>query len=604
MIRLGLALVIAATGACLAACSAGGALGGNGPQGSGASPGTGGTTGSGGSGSAMAGGSSGNGAGGSSGTSETGGAGGTSGTSGGAGAGGTGGSVITTDCPAAAPIGSPALRLLTRREIENTINDVFPSAKGQWTDSLPANITTASGFDNDASAIVGNQLASSLYDTALSVATAVTGNGFQNVLSCAATTKDHACAKTFLDTTGALLFRRALTSAEETRYLTLFDTALAAADFPTAMKWVIAGLIQSPNTVYRSEVGVASGNTRQLTGSEIATELAYTFGGSTPSSALLAQFPDGATTPPSAQTLTSAATGLLQTANGKLTFQHFFEQYLTYTGTAGITRTLADPMPTTPYANVAADMVTETQTFLNKLFIAGTGSLSDLLTSNKTFPSSNLASYYGFTGSPGADGSITRPAGEGLGILAQGSFLSTHANSDYSSPTQRGLFVYYRLLCQGKLSPPNGMAPPVTASETQAATTTRQLYEQTHMVADNCKGCHAQFDPIGFGFENFDQGGRYRTTQNGQTVDPSGKVMLEDGTELFTFKDEEDLVTQLAASPAVAECFSAYLATYAFGTSTACIGSSNVQGLESGDPIVNAFVNIAAEPNFTQRNAQ
>jgi hypothetical protein len=586
-----------ASGACLAACSAGSAVGGGGDSpGSGASNATGGKggTGSGGSGASATGGSSGTGAGG--GTS--GGTSGSSGSSGSSGTSGSGGSSMTTSCPSS-QIGSPALRLLTRREIDNTLDDIFPSVKGKWTDSLPANITVASGFDNDVSAVVGNQLASALFDTALSVATAVTGSGFQNVLPCAGTTKDHACAKTFLDTTGKLLFRRALTDTEENRYLMLFDQGLAAADFPTAMKWVIAGLIQSPNVVYRSELGTGTG-TRTLTGSEIATELAYTFGGSTPSADLIDEFASGP--PPSADTLASTAASLLQTDKGKLAFQHFFAQYLTYEGTAGITRTLTDPPPQVPYASVAADMLAETQTFIDKVVLAG-GSLSDLLTSNKTYPTSTLAGYYGLP-APGADGSVTRPSGQGVGVLAQGSFLSTHANSDYSSPTQRGLFVYYRLLCQPKLSPPNGMAPPFTTSETSAATTTRQLYETAHMTNSTCKGCHAQFDPVGFGFENFDQGGRYRTQQNAQNVDTTGSARLADGTTLFSFENEEDLMQQLASRPEVAQCFSAYLSTYAFGTSAACLGASNAQGLADGSlSIVQAFANLAREPSFTERVA-
>jgi hypothetical protein len=125
------------------------------------------------------------------------------------------------------------------------------------------------------------------------------------------------------------------------------------------------------------------------------------------------------------------------------------------------------------------------------------------------------------------------------------------------------------------------------------------------MSQDSCKSCHAQFDPVGFGFENFDQGGRYRTQQNGTNVDPTGKVTLEDGTVLFSFKDEADLVQQLAQTEEVAECFSAYMSTYAFGTSASCLGSSNTPGLHDGTlSILQAFAGLAKEPNFTLRNAQ
>ncbi len=609
MKHLDLFLVLAASGACLAACSAGSAVGGGGgPDGTGAansSGGSGSTKGAGGSGSGpAAGGTSGKGgsAPGSGGTGNTGNTSGTSGTSG-----STGGSMVgqVLDCPNGAQLGSPAFRLMTRTEFDNTINDIFPSVKGMWTDSLPANITVASGFDNDAGAVVGNQMASNLLDTALSIATAVTGSGLQNILSCAAN-KDHACAKTYLDQTGARLFRRALTDAEETRYLTLFDTGLAASDFPTALKWVTVGLIQSPNSIYRSEIGtVQADGTRKLTSAELATELAYTFSGTTPTADLLAQFQSNPNTDPVA-----TATSLLQTANGQEVMQHFFEEYLTYTGTAAITRTLTDPPPQTnlDFPIVAADMLQETRDFVSNVVLTG-GSISDLLTSNKTYPSANLAKYYGFP-APGSDGSVTRPAGEGVGILVQGSFLSTHANSGYSSPTQRGLFPYYRLMCQPKLTVPNGV-PAITDNDTQAAKTTRELYETTHLAGNtSCKSCHSFFDPIGFGFENFDQGGRYRTQQKDsqgseQQIDPSGQVIDPNGNVIFTFKTQEELAQKLAAQLESSECFSAYMATYAFGSTDPCLGPSSAEGLNKGSTsIVKAFAALASEKNFTQRNGQ
>jgi Protein of unknown function (DUF1595) len=54
---------------------------------------------------------------------------------------------------------------------------------------------------------------------------------------------------------GRRLFRRAITSAEHDRYLSFFDSALGKSNFKSAIKWLTVGLIQSPNAVYRSEIG-------------------------------------------------------------------------------------------------------------------------------------------------------------------------------------------------------------------------------------------------------------------------------------------------------------------------------------------------------------
>ena len=97
-------------------------------------------------------------------------------TGGGSGTGGGGGTpTLTVACQTPA-LGSPILRLLTRGELVNTLNDIFPSVAGKWTSTLPAATVSSFGFDNDASSAVGSQLAQLLLDTATSLATAVTGS--------------------------------------------------------------------------------------------------------------------------------------------------------------------------------------------------------------------------------------------------------------------------------------------------------------------------------------------------------------------------------------------------------------------------------------------
>ncbi|MDG2126116.1 MAG: DUF1585 domain-containing protein, partial [Verrucomicrobiales bacterium] len=57
--------------------------------------------------------------------------------------------------------------------------------------------------------------------------------------------------------------------------------------------------------------------------------------------------------------------------------------------------------------------------------------------------------------------------------------------------------------------------------------TFRQVLER-HRREPACAGCHSKIDPIGFGLENFDPIGRWRTTLHGRPVDSIGK--LPDGT--------------------------------------------------------------------------
>jgi hypothetical protein len=291
---------------------------------------------------------------------------------------------------------------------------------------------------------------------------------------------------------------------------------------------------------------------------------------------------------------------LLASEGGKRVVQRFFDSYLEYTRASSITKTnITSPSFTT----LGPEMVQETRAFIEEVIVQKGGGLKQLLTATSSNPSKNLATFYGFP-APATDyASIARPAGRGIGVLAQGAFLASHSNSDASSPTQRGLFPFYRLLCQPKLKAPANVP---TISEAAMTNTTRQRYEVAHMQAGSaCSFCHKHFDPIGFGFEHFDEAGRYRDMQGGEAIDSAATVPGPDGNPLFSFKTQEELVTGLANQPVAYQCFSAYLATYAFGSTESCLGPSNVSGLQAGTiGVVDALAALAAEPHFTQRKAQ
>ncbi|MEP7049240.1 MAG: DUF1588 domain-containing protein [Pseudomonadota bacterium] len=517
------------------------------------------------------------------------------GASGGAGAAGGAATpvALNTSCTQT-QLGKPVLRLLNRDQFTRTITAIFPQVSGSWTSTLPTDSLSSFGFDNDSGAVVGPQLAQALLDTATSVATAVTGNALATLLPCSASAPDRACATQFLTQYGRRLFRRALSAPEQARYLAFFDSAVGKSDFKTALKWLTVGLIQSPNAVYRSEIGsTGSDGSRTLTQLELASELAYTYTGSAPSDALLTQAESG-----TQLDVTAQAKALLETDAGKATLQHFFESYLDYPRVVSIERS-----GIAQFATVRSAMVEETRHFIDQVVIQNHGGLKELLTANTSYPSQALAAYYGFP-APSADyAPVERGSGRGLGILAQGSVLASRAQPNGSSPTQRGLLVFSRLLCSTKPSPPPNVPPIPTPAP--GAQTTRQRYEDSHAKSPVCNSCHKLFDPIGFGFEHFDEGGRYRETESGLPINTVSNVPKLDGNALFQFQDQESLAQGLAQQPVVYQCFAAHLATYAYGTGEACLGATRVPDLTAGTlGIADYYAALAAEPHFTRRTAQ
>ena len=90
--------------------------------------------------------------------------------------------------------------------------------------------------------------------------------------------------------------------------------------------------------------------------------------------------------------------------------------------------------------------------------------------------------------------------------------------------------------------------------------TTREQFE-AHTTNAVCAACHNGFDPIGFGMEDMDGIGRYRTTENGLPVDASGALT---GTDVNgTFTGTAQLSALLANSTDVQQCMVQHFFSFA-----------------------------------------
>ncbi len=91
--------------------------------------------------------------------------------------------------------------------------------------------------------------------------------------------------------------------------------------------------------------------------------------------------------------------------------------------------------------------------------------------------------------------------------------------------------------------------------------TLRQRMEQ-HRADPACANCHARMDPIGFGFENFDGIGAWRTNEDGFALDTSGQLVTGE-----SFKGVADLKTILLKRKReqFVRCLSEKMLTYALG---------------------------------------
>ncbi len=501
---------------------------------------------------------------------------------------------------ASSQLAPPQLRRLTAKELERTLRDVFPSLPASWRVRLGADPVSALGFSNDArSLVVATQTAQEILGTAEDVAESLTtGNAVAALVPCAAeAAAGRACADQLVAQVGARLFRRPVAAAEASEYGALFDSIAGKSDFATGARWVLVALMQSPHAVYRSELGAGAGAARQLDGYELASELSYTFGGTAPSAELLAAGERGDLTAPT--TRVAEAKKLLETPAGQEQLHQFLAEWSGYGRVASKTKTTV-----TDFESLRASMLQETSLFLGEAVVSRRGGIRELLTASYTFVDGALSGLYGFGNVSGAGFErVERPAGQGLGLLAQGSMLAGSAHSDASSPTLRGLVVYERLMCHQKPAPLAVI--PMIEPPAPGAKTTRQRYEMSHGANAGCAACHRFFDPIGFGLEHFDEAGRYRADEQGLAIDSSGQALTyPDAALAFEFDGLDDLTTKLAAQAEVADCVSGLAAAYAFAGAggRTCLAEEARAAFARGEVgVVDYFAELAAAPSFAER---
>ncbi len=403
-------------------------------------------------------------------------------------------------------------------------------------------------------------------------------------------------AATFIRSFGRRMFRRPLTTAEEQKYQALFTSGpslVASGDaFADGVRLVIEAMLQSPNFVYRSELGTDGA---PLSGYEMASKLSFLLRNTTPDDALL----------------DAAAAGELDTANGVLarattmldeeSAQAVLGRY--HAELFGIDRYLQIDKNRTAFptydTTLNAELVQADQLFFDRIFSTGQG-MRAIFTSTLAFVSSASAGFYGVSAS-GQGLTEVALGPERPGILTRLGFLAQNATLNQPDPIHRGVDVLNRLMC-ADLMPPEGTIPELP--QVMPGQTNRQRVE-AHTGSGSCAGCHATLiNPIGFAFENFDAMGQLRSMDNGNPVDTTGEVELSGG--LHAFSGAPELVALLADAPGVHGCYTKHLAEYALARDMAGSDRSLVDAIEGISMNDNAgtkaiVLSIISQPSFLTR---
>jgi hypothetical protein len=500
------------------------------------------------------------------------------------------------------------LRRLSYAEYQATTKDLLGSLK--TTDTLLTRDPAARGFENRAALLNPSPaLVEQWGDAAIDAGLKVSG-AMASLVPCAPKTaaEEKTCGATFVEQFGARVFRRPLTAEEKADYVAFFEGERANADFKGAVQLTIEVMLQSPQFLYRIEQGdpstvsSAAADRIGLTQHEIASRLSYLLWGSMPDKALFDAAAAGGLTDAAARE--AQARRMLMDPRAGAMMVEFHRQWL------DLDRLDKEPKDAKTYPKyddaLRGAIREESNRFVQKVMWQGPGTIAAFLTSTDAVVNAPLAALYGVSApsSTSGWGNVTLDPAQRAGFLTRANFLASRAHALEGSPPLRAVFIRDRLLCMAPLSPPAdaNLSEPKASAGT-AAMTNRQLFE-ARIAPATCKGCHTIINPMGYGLENYDAVGAYRTTDDGMPVDASGSITGTDVDGPFTGGVE--LSKKLAQSKTVQTCVAQSWFQYALGRDLADADSCRLAKLnlalsDAGGDVRELLVALVKSPEFVYR---
>ncbi|MDX2024574.1 MAG: DUF1592 domain-containing protein [Deltaproteobacteria bacterium] len=512
---------------------------------------------------------------------------------GGGGDSGGGGGTVEPNPPGACRVAVP-MRRLTEVQYRNAIRDIFQGQATLPKDfAIPTLGAPTSGFTTDTGYnAVDLGVARELNDAAITIPLSVVDK-LSTLLPCASTPNE-ACAQTFIDTYGRRAYRRPLLDSEKATLLKAFKLGTGTDAFKDGIAAVVATILNSPEFTYQTEAGSNSGaEVLALTSYEVASRLSFLLWDSVPDDALLDAAAAGKLN--SANDIRAQADRLLGDPKARATIARFVSEWAHFKLPAAGQR--ADKLYT---AELATAMQSEFEKFAADSFLSDGKTLKTFLTSDAPFANPTLDAFIK------ANGGYTGRSG----LLTQPALLTGLASSTDTSPIRRSVFVRTKLTCEAFPAPPNDALTVETGLTLPADATQRQ--RSTVRVANpRCGGCHHLIDPLGFGFEAFDELGRFRQkAKDGSAIDASGEFVEPASKELEgKFTSLNDLGGRLAESPAVHECLSRQLFRFSYARTDGDADSCSIQGVakkfaDSGLGLRDLVMAVVTADEFRFRRVQ
>jgi hypothetical protein len=331
------------------------------------------------------------------------------------------------------------------------------------------------------------------------------------------------CARETLNRLARRAYRRPLTPFDQETLLSFFQRGRnSGGSFEAGIESALQLILASPEVLVRFEPdpeGIAPGAPYRISGRALASRLSFFLWSSPPDDELLNAAEAGRLR--DRTELRRQVLHMLRDPRSEALLDNFAEQWL-------FLRNLKSTAPDLTAFPDFDDNLRQAMRQETRLFFASVlredRSAMDLMNADYTFVNERLARHYGI---PNVYGSqfrrvpVTDEARRGL--LGQASILTVTSYPNRTSPVQRGKWVLTNILGTPPLPPPPNVPELKQNSEGAPPRSLRERLEE-HRTNAVCAGCHKVMDPFGIALENFDAIGRWRGTDDGSRIDPSGTL--------------------------------------------------------------------------------
>lgn len=368
-----------------------------------------------------------------------------------------------------------------------------------------------------------------------------------------------ACVERILSTLARRAYRRPATERDVASLLHFVDLARQEGQtVEQGLQLAIQAMLVSPNFLFRVE---RDANPRDaaavhpVSDFELASRLSYFLWSSTPDDALLDLAQSGRLH--DAAVLDQQVKRMLADERSAAFAANFAGQWLE---TRNLDFVKPDPKKFPEWGPELRDaMKEETRMFFDHV-LRENRPISEFLSANYTFLNERLAKHYGVEGVTGQEfRRVDLTTDQRGGILSQAGVLTVSSYPNRTSVVIRGKYVLTSILG----TPPPPPPPDVPALDEAALGVNASLRDQMqrHRADPICASCHSKMDPLGFGLENYDAIGRWRTKDGNFPVDSSG--VLPNG-KTFTTPAEMRAVLN-SQMPEFSRALMERMFTYALG---------------------------------------